>query len=226
MSNPVHADFEISELVKQRLFPEHRFQYSAQQLCFLCKCISDTKSLAGNIAEIGCEYGHTTVFLNNYISDLAGHNKTYFAIDTFAGFTESDVLFEVENRSKEGIAFDDFKENRKEWFERTMKINNITRVNVIEADINVLDLTSIGILSFVLLDVDLYRPTKKAIPELYEILSPGGILIVDDCNPTSTKWDGAYQAYIEFVESINATPRIRHGKLGVIHKLAHDATPY
>jgi O-methyltransferase len=213
---------EISELTRQRLFPDHRFQFSAQQLCFLCKCLSDTRTLDGGIAELGCEYGHTTVFLNNYIDDLVGPDKTYYAIDTFSGFTPSDVRFELENRAKEGIAYDNFKENRKEWFETTMRMNKANRVRVIEADINEYDLTSLGPLSFVLLDVDLYRPTRKALPELYSMLRPGGILIVDDCNPTQAHWDGAYQAYIEFVESLNATPRIMHRKLGVIRKQPHD----
>ncbi|MPZ40311.1 MAG: hypothetical protein GEU95_20080 [Rhizobiales bacterium] len=27
--------------------------------------------------------------------------------------------------------------------------------------------------------MDLYRPMKKAMPELYDVLSPGGIIVVD-----------------------------------------------
>jgi O-methyltransferase len=216
---------EISELTRQRLFPEHRFQFSAQQLCFLCKCLSDTKHLSGSIAEIGCEYGHTTIFLNNYINDLIGQDRTYFAIDTFSGFTDSDVQFEFQNRSKDGLRFDDFKENRKEWFEKTMEMSHANRVKVIQADINEFDLKSLGPLSFVLLDVDLYRPTKKALPELYDMLCPGGILIVDDCNPSQIKWDGAFQAYIEFTEAISATPRIMHNKLGILRKMSLDSIP-
>ena len=216
-------DTGLAELTRQRLFPEHRFQFSAQQLCFLCKCLSDTKNIDGGIVEIGCEYGHTTIFLNNYINDLTGANRTYFAIDTFAGFTQADVSFETGSRFKGALDYEDFRENRKEWFERTMEINRATRVKVIEADINEFDVRSLGPLSFVLLDVDLYRPTKKALPELYEMLRPGGILIVDDCNPTQIKWDGAFQAYFEFIRSINATPRIVHHKLGMVRKPARDA---
>jgi O-methyltransferase len=223
MNSPV--ELGMSELTRRRLFPEHRFQFSVHQLCFLCKCLSDTKNIEGNIAEIGCEYGHTTVFLNNYVNDLVGKDRTYFAIDTFSGFTESDVSFEVENRFKGQLHYDDFRENHKEWFERAMEINGAARVKVIEADINDFNLRSLGPLSFVLLDVDLYRPTKKALPELYDMLCPGGILIVDDCNPTQIKWDGAYQAYIEFIESINATPRIVHHKLGLVRKMPNEAAP-
>ncbi|SDY56802.1 Macrocin-O-methyltransferase (TylF) [Lysobacter sp. yr284] len=214
-----------SELARQRVFPEHRFQFSAHQLCFMCKCLSDTRDLDGAIVEIGCEYGHTTVFLNNYIDDLVGQDRPYYAIDTFSGFTESDVRFEADNRGKQGIAYQDFKENRKDWFERTLRINRIRRVRAIEADINEFDLPSLGPLSFVLLDVDLYRPTRKALPELYEMLRPGGVIVVDDCNPASNQWDGAYQAYIEFVRARNITPRIMYNKLGVLRKPLPETAP-
>lgn len=210
----------ISEVARRRIFPEFTFQFTAQQLCFLCKCLSETMSIDGNMAEIGCEYGQTTVFLNNYIDDLGLSHKKYFSIDTFSGFSEADVTFEVEGRSKRKDFYKGFSENRKEWYERTMEINKVRRVDVIEADINEFDLHSLGPLSFALLDVDLYRPTKKALPELYELLSPGGVLVVDDCDSSNYFWDGAYQAYIEFVESRGITPRIIYKKLGVIRKTA------
>jgi len=213
-------ELEVSEITKRRLFPEYRFQFSAQQLCFFCKCLSDTKDIRGDVAEIGCEYGHTTIFLNNYLDNLIGEKKRYFALDTFSGFSETDISFEVENRSKTRYFYEGFRENRKEWFMKTMDINKAKRVEVIEADINDFNLQGLGHLSFVLLDVDLYRPTKKALPELYEALSPGGILIVDDCDPSNFCWDGAYQAYIEFTKIAGVTPRIIHQKLGLIRKPA------
>ena len=59
---------------------------------------------------------------------------------------------------------------------------------------------------------------KKALPELYEALSVGGIIILDDCDPSVSAWDGSYQAYMEFTKKIGLTPDIRLKKLGVIQK--------
>lgn len=211
-------DFELRQHASQRRFPVHQFQFNARQLCFLCKCLEDTRTVDGSIAEIGCEHGHTAVFLNSYLDALPGCERKYFALDTFSGFPEADVSFEVDNRSKDQRMYGSFSDNQKEWFQKTIKMNGISRVEVIQTDVNDFDLRSLGRLSFVLLDVDLYRSTRKALPEIYEMLSPGGILVVDDCDPTQYFWDGAAQAYREFTESISVTPRVMYKKLGVIRK--------
>ena len=99
-----------------------------------------------------------------------------------------------------------------------MQHNNIFRVRSIETDLNKYDLTTLGPLSFVLLDVDLYRPMKKSLPELYEALTPDGIIVVDDCSSADIRWDGSDQAYKEFMMEIDRSPQIIHGKLGIIRK--------
>ncbi len=102
-----------------------------------------------------------------------------------------------------------------------MDQNALVGVRSIQADVNEYDLTALGPLSFVLLDVDLYRPMKKSLKELYEILSPGGIMIVDDCDSKDIRWDGSGQAYREFMKEINEAPRVVHGKLGEVRKPVH-----
>jgi predicted O-methyltransferase YrrM len=99
-----------------------------------------------------------------------------------------------------------------------MNRNDIRRVISIEADVNEYDLTTLGALSFVLLDVDLYRPMKKSLRELYEVLTPTGIIVVDDCDSKNTLWNGSDQAYKEFMEEINQKIQIMHGKLGIVRK--------
>ena len=92
------------------------------------------------------------------------------------------------------------------------------RVKSIEADVNQYDLRTLGPLSFCLLDVDLYRPIRKSLKELYDVLSPGGIMVVDDCDESNRVWDGADQAYKEFMKDAGRPIEIRHGKLGLIRK--------
>jgi hypothetical protein len=94
----------------------------------------------------------------------------------------------------------------------------VTRVRSIRADVNEFDLRSHGAISFCLLDVDLYRPTKKALGEIYSALSPGGMLVVDDCSPDDARWDGALQAYREFMSENGKPDEIVHKKLGLVRK--------
>ncbi|MDQ3776529.1 MAG: TylF/MycF family methyltransferase [Pseudomonadota bacterium] len=203
--------------MRRYLFPSYAYNFTASQLCFLCQCIEDTKCIEGAIAEVGCAHGSTTIFLNKYM-DAQNIQKDYYAIDTFSGFANEDTGFEVANRGKSKELFTGFQGNKKKWFDGTMQQNQITRVLSIKTDVNEYDLTTLGPLSFCLLDVDLYRPMKKVLQELYRVLSPGGIMVVDDCDSSNIAWDGSDQAYKEFGKERNLTPHIVHGRLGVIRK--------
>jgi predicted O-methyltransferase YrrM len=150
--------------------------------------------------------------------DAQDIQKHYYAIDTFSGFVAEDIRIEVADRGKTAGMLAEFEVNKKKWFDGTMQQNNITRVRSIETDVNKYDLTTLGPLSFVILDVDLYRPTKKALPELYRALSADGIIVVDDCSSSDTRWDGADQAYKEFIKETDRPLEIIHGKLGILRK--------
>jgi predicted O-methyltransferase YrrM len=68
-----------------------------------------------------------------------------------------------------------------------------------------------------LLDVDLYLPTKKALPRICGATANGGVIIVDDVK-NNTAYDGAYHAYMEFCEMMRISPRIIGSKCGLIYK--------
>jgi len=193
------------------------FDFTVPQLCFLCQCIEQVRDEKGDFAEVGCGSGKTTVFINKYM-DAQKIEKKYYAVDTFSGFVPEDVAYEVSKRQKEVSLYTGFQVNMKKWFDYTMNRNSIRRVVSIQTDVNNYDLTTLGPLSFVLLDVDLYRPMKKSLPELYAVLTPNGIIIVDDCNSENIAWDGSDQAYKEFVKEISQPVQVVHDKLGVVRK--------
>lgn len=56
--------------------------------------------------------------------------------------------------------------------------------------------------------MNFYLPMKKALPELYAVLSPGGTIVVDDCDPTNLRWDRSDQAYKEFMEEKSQATQI------------------
>ncbi|SRR6266851_124464 len=197
----------------------HRYTYyfSPAQLAFLCTCVDATKDTDGAIVEVGCYLGQTTVFLNKHM-DSSGIEKPYYAIDTFGGFVEEDVEYEVAVRGKvKSDVTKEFFSNSKYFFDKNMVLNSIRRVKSIRADVCAFDFAAIGKVSLALVDVDLYTPVKKAVRHLYKQLEVGGMIVVDDCKANS-RFDGALQAYTECVTEYGLVKRIEHQKLGVITK--------
>jgi len=204
--------------LRRFFFPYFAYNMTAAQLVLLCRHLSLARAVPGLVLEVGCSTGMTTVFLNKFM-DAEGIEKDYVAVDTFAGFVAEDVRHEVEQRGKQAAFFDGFRTNSKRWFDRTMQMNGITRVRSIEADANRFDFAALGTLAYCLLDVDLYRPTQRALPELYRALSPGGFILVDDCDSSSERWDGADQAYKEFCRAQGFAENIVGG-IGIVGKPA------
>jgi O-methyltransferase len=210
--------------LRKFFFPRYAFNLAAHHLCFLCECLERMRRVPGIILEVGCSTGATTVFLNKYMG-ARGIAKEYVAIDTFSGFVPEDVEYEVKERGKRFRDYTAFGVNRKEWFEGTMAMNGIRGVRAIEADANSFDYPSLGPVSFCLLDVDLYRPIRSSLSAIERQLSPGGMIVVDDCNPDDTVWDGADQAYKEYVAETGNRGRIVLGKLGIIEKARPPEVP-
>jgi O-methyltransferase len=196
------------------LFYRYEYMFRPSELAFLVSCLSRTCGLTGPIVEIGCAAGHTTVFLNKHLDDLADP-RDYICIDTFAGFTPEDVAVEVGRGKDPGSYVHLFRSYRKKWFDQTMRNNDVSRVRSIEADVNSFDFTMLRDISFCLIDVDLMRPVVRSLEEVYPRMAPGGIVVVDDCRPDD-RFDGARAGYLEVVERHRLPVNIRSDRLGLI----------
>lgn len=215
---------EIQFMSPLRRYLCHRYRYllNPAQLCFLCHCIEETRNVPGAILEIGCAEGSTTVFLNKYM-DFLHLEKPYICIDTFKGFIPEDVRFEVTKRGKRNDDYHNniFSPNSVRWFNGTMKTNNIKRVTSIKADICKFDFETLGKISFCLIDVDLYRPTKKALEGVFDKMNEGGIVIIDDCVDNNA-YDGVFQATREFAIDHSVEYSVYLEKLGKIKIVAKN----
>src|SRR6185503_5572926 len=87
----------------------YKFMFSPAQLGFLCSCLEETAKVPGNLFELGCASGLTTVFLNKQLDDMAS-SKRYLCLDNFQGFTQRDSDYEREKRAKSD-SFDEFRRN-------------------------------------------------------------------------------------------------------------------
>ena len=202
----------------------HRYDYFfwPAELAFLCELLEQGASTGGTVLEVGCAHGATTVFLNNHLTWAQKYkglraDVTYACLDTFSGFLPEHKLYEQQQRGKSGTSYEDYRINSPEWFTYMLKENGVSRAKVLQGDAAVFDYASIGPFGFCLLDVDLYLPTRSALPRIHEQLRPGGLIVVDDCQPEQ-EYDGARQAYLEFVASLGLEPEIHHRKFGIIRK--------
>jgi len=99
---------------------------------------------------------------------------------------------------------------------RTLSLNCCEWVEIIESDVESLDFSSLGPLSFCLVGVDLYGPVRASTVGAIRQIQPGGIVVVDDCDPTNARWRGAYEAYMDCAEELKYSITIEQSKLGII----------
>lgn len=196
-------------------FHSYGYMFTPAQLAFLVGCLDETRDVPGVVLEVGCALGKTTLYLDYHMTDTKDARR-YVCVDTFSGFVPDDVEVEVGKRNKARELLDGFRVNKKEWFDQNLADNGVTRVTTFESDIKRFDLAAYAPkISFCLLDVDLYQPIQVGLEMIMPLVAPGGIVVVDDCKPNNT-FDGALQAYVEYVEKHGLPKEIAHGKLGVI----------
>jgi hypothetical protein len=188
--------------------------FEPRQLAFLVDCVKSLSSVPGSFDEAGCAYGATTVFLNKVIRE-EGVPRKYYAINTFSGFVPEHSQHEIDFRSKPKMLHEAFSENKKRWFDRTMSLHGLSSVQSIQADITTVDFGALAPIAFCLVDVDLYLPIKDVLPKLGAAMARGGIVVVDDCE-RGKLWDGALQAYEEFVSERGIPAEVVAEKLGVL----------
>lgn len=179
------------------------------ELFALMAALKRGEELSGDIIEVGCGRGKTTVFLNRFLDSLDSR-KAYLVADTFSGFDGSDVAFERQVRQKHeqsgfnAQSFGKFSYNSPAvWHKVVVEQNRLSRVRMIIGDIKRVEFDRGQQFSTALVDVDLYLPTLAALRKVYERLVEGGTIVVDDVVQDSL-YDGAYKAFHEFVGETHA----------------------
>ena len=192
--------------------PTYEYNLEPIQLAEIINAIEKVSDIEGNICEIGVARGMTTRFICEHIVNQK-MNVKYYCLDTFTGFIQDDVEFEVKQRNKNhdeinGFAYNDYRK----WK------SNFSKFSFVEAakcDVKHFDLQKIKPIKFLLLDVDLNQPTKYVLDRLTTFMVRGGIVMVDDVLDNNT-WDGSYKAFMEFVENNDCTYKKFGNKGGLI----------
>ena len=210
--------------LRRFLFPRYQYSFTPSQLGFMVDTLIDSLQHTGDVIEVGCFVGATTVFLNAEIQ-RRDPERRYIAIDTFSGFVSEDLEYETSVRGKRRQDIDDclFRMNSQKWFDYTMRLNGYRNVTSLKADVNQLDFDLVTKqVAFALIDVDFQRPVSAALDALYPKLAPGGTILVDDCKANTT-YDGALLAYESFCSKHKLPPTIAADKIGIIRKEVDQA---
>jgi hypothetical protein len=202
--------------ITQAMSPTYPYKINPGQLAALIELIESSRSFGGSVAEIGVAQGDTSVFLLEHLRTV-GDPRTLYLFDTFSGFTEESIAVEVNDRGKPLSAYDKFQYGDEEIFIRKLKKQGYTNFKTVSGDAAKFDWASIAPIGAVLLDIDLYAPTKAILEDIWVHLRPGGGIVLDDCQ-ANTPWDGSLQAYEEFIAEKGLSFERVGAKGGVVRK--------
>jgi O-methyltransferase len=139
----------------------------------------DNNKIEGSFAEVGVYRGETSKIIHS----LAPHRKLYL-FDTFEGFPAADLKQDD----------DRFKDTNLEIVKKNL--GNLDNVHIKKG---YFPETTSGIeeeqFSFVLLDMDLYKPTKAGLDFFYPRTVSGGYIFIHDFN--STESNGAVSKVVK-----------------------------
>jgi O-methyltransferase len=145
----------------------------------------DAEGIPGALAEAGVYRGSASRFIHRIAP-----RRRYYLFDTFAGFQQGDL----DAGAVEDLRFRDTS--------LEVVLRNIGDTANIEPRRGRVPDTFAGLeeerFAFVLLDMDLHRPTLSALAFFYPRLSPGAYLMVHDYHNSESNW-GCKRAVDEFM---------------------------
>ncbi|HPG00741.1 MAG TPA: TylF/MycF/NovP-related O-methyltransferase [Kiritimatiellia bacterium] len=173
-----------------------------------------TMHLPGSVAEFGVYNGSTFLFLARLIEifnasqhETAGSSSRHlYGFESFAGFSELSPEDLPQSPAPSTKRVGGLQGDRKAFFEQFDFLRQSSaiadRFHIVEGDVcktlPEFAKNHSGVrLSLVLLDVDLYEPSKVILDHIYDIVVPGGIIVFDEYG--IPEWPGETQAVDEFL---------------------------
>lgn len=143
--------------------------------------LREVRDVPGSIVEIGCSVGGTAAVSWKFL-DRTGDRRRYVCIDTFAGFVAEQFQADLALGNDPGNRhmFDGNSVNLARW---VLAHHGASAVELVRGDIVTLDPARIpSPIAAALVDVDLAEPVRVALARVWPRLSPGGVIVVDDCS--------------------------------------------
>ena len=155
-------------------------------------------NIQGDIVECGVGRG-VSIFKMGKISTILEMNKNIYGYDSFEGFPEPNIKDSSFRNPKKGDWSDTSKKYVEEHFSESQILKDffIKNVSLVEGFFDKsLPISNHKEISFLHLDCDLYDSYKTCLKELYNKVTKGGIILIDEYK--HPKWPGATKAIDEF----------------------------
>lgn len=186
---------------------------SLSRILYLNDLYEKIIDVPGVICEFGVQWGSTLVTLMNLrgIYEPYNYSRKIIGFDTFEGFISTD------SKDGETVSVGDYSstENYKDILheiltlhEKKSPISHIKKFDLIQGDASEtakgwLHSNQHAIISMLILDMDLYKPTLDVLNTLMSRLTKGSIIVFDELN--CEKFPGETQALLEVLNINNIT---------------------
>lgn len=200
-------------VISRLMAPDYPYKVNPGELSAMVQLIETSRAAGGAVVEIGVAQGNSSVFFLEHLRTMKD-DRPLMLFDTFAGFTDDSIEVEVKQRGKSVSEYDKFRYGDEAKFQHNLRTAGYSSFKTIKGDASKFDWASIAPIGAVLLDIDLYAPTKAIMAAIYPHLCAGGGIVVDDCL-ANTPWDGSLQAYEEFIAE-HGLPFERAGQKGAV----------
>ena len=176
----------------------------------------DRQMVPGDVAEIGCSVGGTAIIASSVVRRYAPQKK-YFCYDTFGGFVRDDFNMDALSGTPSKKRHQ-YSNNSLRLVRRILDQHGCFDVILVPGDVKQLSESQLSqAYSLILVDVDLSEPTYAALSRFYPRLSPGGLVLVDDCTEEAEQVWRAIVGYKRFCAECGLQERYEYG-LGIIEK--------
>ena len=197
-------DYELINLIKNySMTPKIRIYNLMQALKHL-----KIKKIEGDYVECGVWKGGNILLFKKFLESEDSRQRNIYAFDTFEGMTDPDkndfeistnntaikLLQKDKNKETNVWGICNLDQVKKNISKHTKDLNNIYFIKGdVEKTLNEIKNIPEKI-SLLRLDTDWYKSTKKELEVLYEKVSSGGVIIIDDYG----HWGGSKKAVDEF----------------------------
>lgn len=200
-------------LVRWRYLPPVS-QLLPERLYLWSHMLVETAKVPGAVVEIGCAAGGTAAHCDRLLRSLSV-DKRYVAVDTFDGFVADQFDHDTDKGTPESARYG-FTGISPELVRQILRRLGAPGVELIRGDIVRLAADELPEqISAVLVDVDLSQPVYAALEKAWPRVSPGGVVLVDDCDKQSIF--RARDAYQRFCAEAGLPERYEFG-MGVLRR--------
>jgi O-methyltransferase len=194
LDHPIHAETMIG---LERLNQFHEALITIQE-----------EAVPGNILEAGIWRGGAVIFAAQYLNVWQIPSRTVFACDSFEGLPRPEMLFPADAGDSHytydhlSVSLERVKENFSSYL---VPMDRVVFVKGFFSE--TLQDLECGQLAILRLDGDMYSSTIQTLDCLFDRVSPGGFIIIDDW-----RLPGAQKAVKDFLKTRDLDPKIHEIK--------------